>query len=246
MDIEQLLDNNYTKGYADLHLHTIYSDGEYTPESIVKKALSEKMRAIAITDHDTVEGIAHVLEKAGINLEVIPGVELSSEANPSEELHIVGLFINYEEPNLLKILKNLSSGRKDRMSEILKKLDEMGLPITMKEIEKFKTKDVIGRLHLAQAMVVKGYVKTTNEAFDKFIGDGKPAHANRSRLSSKRAISLIKEVGGIPILAHPHLLKDEKVIPQLIEEGIEGIEGEGVERVERKRIEGVTLLGTQG
>ncbi len=223
-NLETLIDNKYTKGYADLHLHTIYSDGEYTPQSIVQKALAGNFRAIAITDHDTVEGIAHVIEKAGNTLEIIPGVELSSEVNPSEELHIVGLFIDYKYPNLLKILKGLSSGRKDRMDEMLKKLTEMGMPITMEEIEKFKTKDIIGRLHLAQAMVMKGYVKNTGEAFEKFLGDGKSVYVNRKRLSSKRAISLIKESGGIPIIAHPHLLRDENVIPQLIEEGIEGIE----------------------
>lgn len=224
MDIEQILDNKYTQGYADLHLHTIYSDGEYTPDSIVKKALSENFRAIAVTDHDTVEGVIPVLKTAGKTIEIIPGIELSSETSPSEELHIVGLFIDYNDPNLLKILKNLSLGRKNRMDDMLKKLAEMGMPITMEEIEKFKTKDIIGRLHLAQTMQMKGYVKNTAEAFNKFIGDGKPAYANRKRLSSKKAISLIKEVGGIPILAHPHLLRDESVIPQLIEEGIEGIE----------------------
>jgi predicted metal-dependent phosphoesterase TrpH len=224
LDIEQILDYNYSKGYADLHLHTIYSDGEYTPEGLVQKALAEKFRVIAVTDHDTVEGVAPVLEKAGDSIEIIPGVELSSEVGSLEELHIVGLFIDYKDPALLKILKGLSLGRKDRMDEMLKKLSEMGMPVTMEEVEKFKTKDVIGRLHLAQAMVMKGYVKNTNEAFDKFLGDDKPAYAGRKRLSSQDAISLIKKVGGIPILAHPHLLRDESVIPQLVEEGIEGIE----------------------
>jgi len=224
LDIEQILDDKYTKGYADLHLHTVYSDGEYTPDSIVQKAVSENFRAIAITDHDTVDGVASVIQAAGESIEIIPGIELSAEVTASEEIHIVGLFIDYKNPEFLKILKGLSLGRKDRMNDMLKKLGEMGMPITMKEIEKFKTKDVIGRLHLAQAMVEKGYVKTTNEAFNKFIGDDKPAYANRNRLSSKKAISLIKEVGGISIIAHPHLLKNENVIPQLIEEGIEGIE----------------------
>lgn len=229
MDIEQLLNGKDNKGYADLHLHTIYSDGEYTPESIIQKALSENFRAIAITDHDTVEGISHVLEKAGETLEIIPGVELSSESKmPSseggEEIHIVGLFIDYKNPTLLKTLKGLSSGRKERMNDMLKRLAEIGMPIKMEEVEKFKTKDIMGRLHLAQAMEMKGYVKNTTEAFDKFLGDGKLAYVTRKRLSAQRAISLIKEVGGIPILAHPHLLRNESVIPSLIEEGIEGIE----------------------
>jgi len=229
LDIEQLLNDKDSKGYADLHLHTIYSDGEYTPESIIHRALSENFRAIAITDHDTVEGIAHVLEKAGETLEIIPGVELSSESKiPSseggEEIHIIGLFIDYNNPTLLKTLKGLSLGRKERMHDMLKRLAEMGMPIKMEEVEKFTTKDIIGRLHLAQAMEMKGYVKNTTEAFDKFLGDGKLAYINRKRLSAQRAISLIKEVGGIPILAHPHLLRDESVIPYLIEEGIEGIE----------------------
>ncbi len=231
MNIEQILDDKYTKGYADLHLHTVYSDGEYTPQSIVQKALSENFRAIAITDHDTVDGVASVIQEAGELLEVIPGIELSAGVqcsqendNLSEETHIVGLFIDYKNPEFWEILKGLSLGRKDRMNDMLTKLGEMGMPITMQEIEKFKTKDVVGRLHLAQAMVEKGYVKNTNEAFDKFIGDDKPAYANRSRLSSKRAISLIKEIGGIPIIAHPHLLKNDSIVFQLIEEGIEGIE----------------------
>ena len=235
MDIEQILDDKYTKGYADLHLHTVYSDGEYTPESIVRRAVSENLRAIAVTDHDTVEGVGPVMQSAKENLEIIPGIEMSAEVisqnqshgkenNMSEELHIVGLFIDYKQPNFLKILKGLSLERKDRVNDMLKKLKQMGMPITMQEIEKFKKKDVIGRLHLAQAMVEKGYVKNTNEAFDKFIGDDKPAYANRNRFSSKKAISLIKESGGIPIIAHPHLLKNDNVIPQLVEEGIEGIE----------------------
>ena len=229
MNIEQLLDNNYTKGYADLHLHTVYSDGEYTPESIIQRALSENFRAIAITDHDTVEGISHVLEKAGETLEIIPGVELSSESERpasqgGEEIHIIGLFIDYNNPTLLKTLKGLSLGRRERMSEMLKKLAEMGMPIKMEEVEKFTTKDIMGRLHLAQTMEMKSYVKNTTEAFDKFIGNGKPAYVIRRRPSLQKAISLIKEVGGIPILAHPHLLRDKSIIPYLVEEGIEGIE----------------------
>jgi len=230
LNIEKLLDNTYSEGYADLHLHTVYSDGEYTPQSIVQKAVSENFRAIAITDHDTVDGVASVIQEAGESIEIIPGIELSAGVfskendNTSDETHIVGLFIDYKNPEFLKILEGLSSGRKDRMNDMLTKLGEMGMPITMQEIEKFKTKDVVGRLHLAQAMVEKGYVQNTNEAFDKFIGDDKPAYANRSRLSSKRAISLIKDIGGIPIIAHPHLLKNENIVFQLIEEGIEGIE----------------------
>lgn len=228
-DIEKLLDHNYSQGYADLHLHTIYSDGEYTPERLVKEAVEKNFRAIAVTDHDTVEGVPYVLQQAKDKIEVIPGVEISANAQPSpsepvEEIHIVGLFIDYNNPDLVNTLKKMSAGRKERMQEMLKRLNEMGMPVTMEEVQEFSTKDILGRLHLAQAMVKKGYAQNTKEIFDKFLGNDKPAYVSRKRLITKEALTLIKQAGGVSIIAHPHLIKNQNIVSKLIQEGANGIE----------------------
>ncbi|HIE44064.1 MAG TPA: PHP domain-containing protein [Candidatus Omnitrophica bacterium] len=219
----ELLDKDYTKGYADLHLHTIYSDGEYTPEEAVQISLSLGFRAISVTDHDTVKAIPLIAEEARGKLEVIPGVELSAEGR-GEEVHITGLLIDYRDPTLLKTLEELSHARRERMCKMLDRLKEMGMPIEMKEVGEFIKGEIIGRMHLAQAMEKKGYVKDIWEAFDNFIGDGKPAYVRRERLKLDETISLIKKTGGIPVLAHPQLLRDKSIIPHLVKEGLEGIE----------------------
>ena len=217
--------------YVDLHIHTMYSDGEYTPDELVKKSSSLGFQAISVTDHDTVESIPKVLKNAGGSLEIIPGVELSVENKFShlshggkEEIHIVGLLINHNEPTLLKTLTELSFRRKERMCGMIERLNRMGMEISMEDVKQFVRGGIISRLHLAQAMKKKGYVKNVWEAFDRFIGDGKPAYVGGGRLSFKEAISLIKKAGGVSILAHPHLLKDKGLIPSLVKEGLEGIE----------------------
>jgi len=218
-------------GYADLHLHTIHSDAEYTPQRLVEDALAKGFRAISVTDHDTVGAFPQILEIPQSGLEIIPGIELSAEnevlANKTgykEEIHIVGLFIDYTNPLLLEELNKLVQGRKERMYKMLDKLREMGMPLEEKDIRKYVQGGIVGRLHLAQALRDRGWTSSIWEAFGKYIGDGKPAYIDRYRLSSSQVISLIREAGGIPILAHPHLMKNIEALPQLVREGLEGIE----------------------
>ena len=225
---------NHQQCYADLHLHTIHSDAEYTPERLVKDALTKGFRAIAVTDHDSVGAFPEILDIAPADLEVIPGIELSAEmendvsptggARGPAEMHIVGLFMDYTNPHLLEALDKLARGRKERMYKILEQLEEMGVHLEEKDIKKYVRGEIVGRLHIAQALKDKGWTSTVWEAFNKYLGDGKPAYVDRYRLSSSQVISLIKEAGGIPVLGHPHLMKSMKILPRLIEEGLEGLE----------------------
>ncbi len=209
--------------YADLHLHSLYSDGSYSPEEVVERAKNLGYKAIALTDHDTVDGIPRFL-KAGKErgIEVIPGVEISAEMN--EEIHILGLFIEWENPPFIKRLRELVLSRQERVKRILKKLSKLGISITWEEVRKVTQGEVVGRLHIARVLKEKGVVKSITEAFTQYLGEGAPAYVSRKRVSPQEAVELITSVKGIPILAHPQFLKDLSIIPSLVEAGIAGIE----------------------
>lgn len=214
----------------DLHVHTTASDGTMTPAEVVRHAKNTGLTAIAITDHDTVDGIEEAVEEGNITgLEVIPGVELSVDYN-GKEVHILGLFIDYKNENLLDKLKEQRKNKEDRDIKMIKKLNELGVNISIEDVtaETFDGRNA-NRAHFAAALVKKGYVRSVREAFDKYIGDGMPAFVERDKMPAKEAVELVKTAFGIPILAHPYL-RDwevkmvEKMIVDLKNAGIEGIE----------------------
>ncbi|MFH1904642.1 MAG: PHP domain-containing protein [bacterium] len=209
---------------ADLHIHTIASDGTFSPRRVVQEAAKKGIHAIAITDHDTVQAIPGAI-KAGkdMNVEVIPGVELATDER-GVEVHILGLFIDWENKTLQDTLKTLSVQRISRMKKMISKLAQFGMNIKFEEVSELAKGGIIGRLHLAQVMKKKGYVEYVAEAFNKHIGDRKACYVSRRKLSSDETISLIHRMGGISILAHPMLLHRDDIIIDLLKKGLGGIE----------------------
>ncbi|PYG85712.1 hypothetical protein LY28_03272 [Ruminiclostridium sufflavum DSM 19573] len=213
----------------DLHVHSIASDGSMSPSELVRHAKESGLSAVALTDHDTVEGIREALEEGErIGLEVIPGLEISTNFKP--EMHILGYFPNGNKyMNVQKELTAIRKGRDDRNKKIIARLNELGVSITEREIKETASGDTIGRPHFARLLQERGYVRTMQEAFDKYLGKNGTAYFKRLELEPADGIKLIKNAGGIPVLAHPALLNMscnelDRLLPELKEYGLAGIE----------------------
>ncbi|WAM32267.1 PHP domain-containing protein [Caldicellulosiruptor naganoensis] len=212
----------------DLHIHTTFSDGTYSPEDVVVLAKGKGLFAIAITDHDTTDGVKMALKKGQeIGMKVISGVEISADFEI--EMHILGLFIDVDNTSLQEKLKMLEGFRKERNPKIIEKLRKMGYDISMEDVEKVASGEVIGRPHIARVLVRKGYFENTKAVFENLLGFGRPAYVKKEKLKPYEAIEAIKRAGGLAILAHPHkylYLEEgpENVFEELKEYGLDGIE----------------------
>lgn len=210
--------------FADLHLHTLFSDGTYTPLELVQEAAAKGLAVISVTDHDTVDGISSAIEIAGSkDIEVLPGIELTAEYE-GLEIHILGYLIDYQNKNLREKLDFLKKNRIERIHKIVDKLGRMGLKLEAEDVFNISAGGTVGRLHIARTMVAKGLVKSIFEAFQKYIGDKCPAYVCGFRFSPLEAIRLIRDMGGIPVLAHPYILNRDELITQFIEYGLMGLE----------------------
>ncbi|MBA1333929.1 MAG: putative metal-dependent phosphoesterases (PHP family) [Firmicutes bacterium] len=210
---------------ADLHLHTNKSDGLLTPTELVRLASENNLKAIAITDHDSIDGIQEALD-AGSNfdLEVIPGIEFNTDAD-NGELHMLGYFIDHHNEELVEFIKRLKTARFERIKSMVEKLRGLGIEVSLESIlSKTEDKAALGRPHIARALVDMGYVESIKDAFNKYIGSGCPAYVARYKLKPSEAIEIIKIAGGVPVLAHPGLLSSLLYIDMCIDEGIQGIE----------------------
>lgn len=209
----------------DLHVHTNQSDGLFSPEEVVDLAVSQNLQGIAITDHDSITGIERAINhsKRYNNFRVIPGIEISCVHN-DEEVHLLGYFIDYKDSNIINITKTLKASRLSRGMDMVNKINELGLELSIEEVKELSGEKYIGRPHIARAMIKRGYAASIPEAFNKYLNRGKPAYVERYKILIDEAISLIKRVGGIAVLAHPGLLKDKSIINYCIELGIDGIE----------------------
>jgi 3',5'-nucleoside bisphosphate phosphatase len=209
---------------CDLHIHTAFSDGTDTPESVVGKAARAGLSAICITDHDSVSGVeAAISEGKRQGIEVLAGIELTAEQDGSE-LHMLGYLIDHRDPRLQGRLAGLQANRIERIFEMLKKLADLGISMSPEAVFALSGNGTVGRLHLARAMVNEGVVGSVYEAFNKYIGDRGPAYVAHFRLSPADAIALIRGYGGIPVLAHPYSLRKDELIPGLAEAGLRGLE----------------------
>ena len=212
---------------SDLHIHTTFSDGKDTPEEIVEAAKAAGLRYIAITDHDTVEGVTALYESghySSSTLRIIPGVGFST-GDEQHEIHILGYNIDLYDAGLQEKLEEISEARWVRFTEIVERLRGLGYEIGETEVltdERFCK--AVGRSHVARVMVRKGYFDSTRACFEQLLKRGCPAYVPHFQLSSEELIQLIKGAGGIPVLANPKALGDEKRIARLIAQGIEGIE----------------------
>ncbi|MFA5345100.1 MAG: PHP domain-containing protein [Candidatus Omnitrophota bacterium] len=210
--------------FADLHLHTLFSDGTYTPEELVSNALRKRLSAIAVVDHDTVSGVGEAIEAAkGSGLEVLSGIELSAEYN-NQEIHILGYLIDYRKKSFLEKLESLKNNRVERVYKIVAKLNSLGVNLDPKSVFALAGDGTVGRLHIARALVKDGFAGSIYEVFQKYIGDNGPAYVLGFRFSPKDAIEFIKDAGGVSVLAHPYALKNDGLILEFVKLGLRGLE----------------------
>lgn len=214
----------------DLHTHSLHSDGAQTPTDVVKTAAAAGLSAIALSDHDCIEGVQEAMDAGNrLGVEVIPAVELSAQSDT--ELHILGYFIDIHNKRLQDTMKYALQVRDERQEETCRKLREQGFDITMEEARaEAHGNPVLCRAHFAQIMVRKGYAESVKDAFNRFLSVGCYAYSNRQALTGPEAVSVIREAGGIAVAAHLHLIKmpDEELreyLKSLIPYGLDGVEG---------------------
>lgn len=213
----------------DLHLHTTRSDGSLPPSQVLALAQKAKVTALSITDHDIVDGIPEAMEAgANLGIEVIPGVEISSRYGDNE-LHILGYFIDWKDQAFNMRLASLRESRHKRNPLIVENLRAMGLAITYQEVRALAGTDAVGRPHIAQVLMQKSYVRSAREAFDRYLGEGKPAYVPRELPDPADAVAWICQAKGVPVLAHPLWVKQKgeafrKLCEQLKGAGLGGIE----------------------
>jgi hypothetical protein len=209
----------------DLHIHTTASDGSLTPTQVVQEARQAGLRVISVADHDTTSGVPEALgARDAHGVIVVPGVEISA-SHPSGEAHILGYWVDHDDPAFQAFLERPRSTRAPRIVEMCKCLRGLGLEVRAEEVfEEAGGKEAVGRPHLARVMLAKGYVKDMEEAFRCYLTQGAPAYVKRIKNSTADTIAAIHRCGGISVIAHPGLLEDPGLVESLIREGVMGIE----------------------
>ncbi|MFC2002231.1 PHP domain-containing protein [Chloroflexota bacterium] len=211
---------------VDLHIHSTASDGRFSPEEVVRKAAGLGLTVIALADHDSVEGIVPALSAARAfpPLRIIPSVEISTDT-PDGEVHILGYFIDYTSNKLKSTLEKFRNSRRRRAQGMVTKLGNLGVHIDWQRVQEIAGSGSIGRPHIAQAMLEKGYITSFKEAFTKYIGHDGPAYVERDKMTPVEAVELVGQVNGLPVLAHPLTVADPAVIVvKLKAAGLVGIE----------------------
>jgi hypothetical protein len=215
---------------CDLHTHTTASDGSDRPEELIRLAARAGLKAIAVTDHDTIRGLDEAMG-AGVDagIEVIPGLELSANS-PHGDMHLLGYYMDTDSAFLKDVLGRVQAARARRNPLILERLAQMGRPLSLKELEEMSGGGQIGRPHIARAMVRHGYVGSVGEAFARFLKKGAPAYAPKSILAPHEAIDAVHRAGGLAVLAHPISLACEtatqldEMVGRMALEGLDGME----------------------
>jgi hypothetical protein len=210
----------------DLHIHSTASDGRFSPAEIVAKSVELGLSVIALTDHDTVNGIASALlaAQAFPELKVIPSVEINTDV-PNGEAHVLGYFIDYTNRKLNETLEILRHSRRERAQGMINKLKGLGIHLDWQRVQEIAGDGAIGRPHIAQAMLAKGYINTIKEAFTKYINRGGPAYVERAKITPAEAVKLVLQANGLPVLAHPLTIDDpETMTAELKKVGLVGIE----------------------
>jgi len=229
-----------TNRWVDLHCHSTASDGTLPPTEVVRLAKQRELTALALTDHDTIGGVVEAAEEARkIGLDFLPGIEISAEFPHPGTMHILGYGVDPQSKTLGDLTRQLLEGRDSRNPRIIKRLQELGISITMEEVEQEARKGapvdankplVVGRPHIAAILMRKGYVSTIKQAFDKYLAPGGLAYFDKERLSPRQALEMIRGSSGIPVLAHPVQLRTEndaqleRIIKDLLDLGLMGLE----------------------
>lgn len=210
--------------FADLHLHTNFSDGTYTPEELAAHGKRVGLAAMALTDHDTVEGCERMsVACGGLEIEFIPGTELTAEVDGTE-LHLLGYFLDTKNPKLLAETGKFQTVRQDRIREMVRRLNEHNIPLRAETVFEIANCRAPGRPHVGRALVREKFCRSMDEAFERFLKKGKPAWVPKFKISALDAIELIHGAGGLAVMAHPGLNRTDSIIPGLVEAGMDGIE----------------------
>ncbi len=209
---------------CDLHIHTTASDGLFEPEQVVQMASKNHVTTIAITDHDTVEGVSRAIYTGKIfNVKVIPGIEFSSTYK-GKDVHILGYFIDYKNSDVTEFLKMLKDKREKRAFKIVQKLNRMGFSIEFDRVKEIAHEGSIGRPHIARALKEKGYIGSQNEAFHGIIGENDSAYVPKLKIEVKEAIKFLRFAKSVVVLAHPGLIQSKEIVNELLEFDFDGIE----------------------
>lgn len=213
-------------GKIDLHIHSTISDGRFSPGEVVRKAAERGLTFMALADHDSVDGIAAALvaAKSFPDLKVIPAVEISTDV-PSGEVHILGYFIDYTSHKLREALVRFRNSREMRAQRMVAKLSALGIHIEWPRVQQIAGDGSVGRPHIAQAMLEKGYIASIKEAFEKYIARDGPAYAEREKMTPVEAVELIVQANGLPVMAHPFTVPEpEALVAEMRTAGLVGIE----------------------
>lgn len=208
----------------DLHLHSTCSDGTSSPEDVVRRAQAHGLKAISLTDHDCVDGVG-IAEDVGrqMGVEVIPGVELSTTFE-GKDIHILGYFVDCAHDRLLGFLQIFRDERQRRAQRTVNRLNRLGVNLSMEAVLVKAAGAVIGRPHIADALVEEGFVFSVSEAFHKYLGYNRPAYEQKYVLSPQEAVDLIQDAGGLACLAHPGIYNRDDILPALVSSGLDGVE----------------------
>ena len=210
--------------FADLHLHTHFSDGTWTPEDLAAGARRLGLGALALTDHDTVEGCARAAAAcARQGLEFVPGTELTAE-HEGHEVHVLGYFVDTTHAELLRELEHFQHARQERIREMVARLNQRGVGVRPEAVFALANCRSPGRPHVARALVQHGFCGSLDEAFERFLKKHRPAWVPKRKMAAARAIGLIHAAGGLAVMAHPGLNHDDRLIPGLVEVGLDGLE----------------------
>ncbi|MDP6418143.1 MAG: PHP domain-containing protein [Candidatus Krumholzibacteria bacterium] len=236
----------------DLHSHSTASDGTLSPRELIHRASEAGLDGIALTDHDTVDGLEEAVEAGhDFGIEVIPGIELSIQYE-SEDLHVLGYWIDYQNPSLREELSGIARMREDRAALMLEKLEALGIRVSMELVLEEANGGKVGRPHVARALLRRGYVEDIHEAFARFIGNEGPAFVPKSLMDMDRGMELLHKYGAVTVFAHPFLNDYRRAIPELCQRGLAGLEVEHPSQSEEVRnyLRGVckerSLLATAG
>jgi len=212
-------------GGVDLHTHTTASDGTLSPSELVRAAARRGVRVLAVTDHDSTDGLRDALAEAEQHrpLTIVPGLEINCDV-PGAEVHVLGYLVDHEAAWFQDFLREQRAERVARVHRIAARLAELGLPIDPAEVFAIVKEGAAGRPHVAQVMVQRGYVKSVREAFDRYLHVNGPANVPRKRLTPAEAVRIIRRARGVPVFAHPGLADRDALIPELVEAGLMGIE----------------------
>ncbi len=210
---------------VDLHTHTLASDGALSARDLVRKAVEHGVDVLAITDHDSTEGIAEATQEAARHpgFTLVPGLEINCNVEGGE-IHILGYLVDHEAPWFREFLATQRAARTARVYTLTERLAELGVSIDPAEVFALAGEAAPGRPHVAQVMVKHGYVQSVREAFDRYLRSDGPANVPRHRLGPREAVEVIRRAGGVPVIAHPGLANRDEMIPELVEAGLQGIE----------------------